>query len=452
MTQGESLTTSPVPAGSWRGRLFRGLSWALAGAVVSRAFALLASIVVARLVGRESFGELGVIMSTVGMFQVFAGFGLGTTATKYVAQYRETDPLRAARVARLARVGAVVTGVAMAAGLFLLAPWLAAETLKSPQLTGLLRVGAAWLFLMAVNDAQTGLLAGFEAFGAIARANAAAGMLSFPLTVACAWQWGVTGAVWALVGTAAVTALLYRAALTREYARTGFLRRPEGWTREWPALLAFSVPAALAGALVAPANWLGVAMVVNHPGGYAEMGLFNAANQWRTAILFLPGALGFAALPLLTQLYAQDDRRRFARMLGANLGINGGVALMGAGAVVLFGGWIMRSYGSDFAGGRLVLALLAGSAVLMAVGSVVGSAITSSGRMWYGFAFNALWAVALVGGAWVLVPTRGAAGLALATLVAYGLHLLWQGGYLLTSVVPAGRRASAVRGEGAPTA
>ena len=99
-----------------------------------------------------------------------------------------------------------------------------------------------------------------------------------------------------------------------------------------------------------------------------------------------------------------------------------------------------------------MLALLAASAVLMAIGSVVGSAITSSGRMWYGFAFNALWAAALIGGAWVLVPSRGATGLALATLVAYGLHLVWQGGFLLTSVLPAGRRAAADRkgGSAAP--
>ena len=404
------------------------------------------------MVGRAAFGELGVIMSTVGMFQVFAGFGLGTTATKYVAQYRSSDPERAARVARLARVGAVSAGAAMAVGLFVLAPWLALQTLHSPHLTGLLRIGAVWLFLMAVNDAQTGLLAGFEAFGAIARANAAAGILSFPLTVVCAWQWGVAGAVWALAGAAAVSAALYRSALAREYVKAALPRRPPGWAREWRSVVAFSVPALLAGALVAPANWVCVAMVVNQAGGYAEMGTFNAANQWRTAILFLPGALGFAALPLLTQLHAQDDRRRFVRMLGANLGINGGIALLAAVGVVVMGGWIMRSYGSEFAGGRTVLALLAASAVLMAIGSVVGSAITSSGRMWYGFAFNALWAAALIGGAWVLVPSRGATGLALATLVAYGLHLVWQGGFLLTSVLPAGRRAAADRkgGSAAP--
>jgi len=37
------------------------------------------------LLGTVGFGELGVIQSTVGMFGVFAGLGLGMTATKYVA-------------------------------------------------------------------------------------------------------------------------------------------------------------------------------------------------------------------------------------------------------------------------------------------------------------------------------------------------------------------------------
>jgi hypothetical protein len=39
-------------------------------------------------------------------------------------------------------------------------------------------------------------------------------------------------------------------------------------------------------------------MVVNQPGGYAEMGVFSAARQWRTAIGFIPGVLAQFALPL----------------------------------------------------------------------------------------------------------------------------------------------------------
>src|ERR1035437_5586151 len=73
-------------------RLAHGVFWSFSGTVVARALGLIASIIVARLLGRGAYGELGIIQSTVGMFGLFAGFGMGITATKFVAEYRKTDP------------------------------------------------------------------------------------------------------------------------------------------------------------------------------------------------------------------------------------------------------------------------------------------------------------------------------------------------------------------------
>ena len=66
-------------------RLARGAFWSIAGAVASRAIGLCASILVARLLGKERFGELGIVQGTIEMFGTFAGFSMGFTATKHVA-------------------------------------------------------------------------------------------------------------------------------------------------------------------------------------------------------------------------------------------------------------------------------------------------------------------------------------------------------------------------------
>jgi hypothetical protein len=55
-------------------RLARGAFWSLAGTFISRGLSLIASIIVARMLGKVGFGELGIIQSTMGMFGVFAGF------------------------------------------------------------------------------------------------------------------------------------------------------------------------------------------------------------------------------------------------------------------------------------------------------------------------------------------------------------------------------------------
>ena len=92
-------------------RLARGVFWSMAGAVISRGLMLAASVLVARMLGKMGFGELGMIRSTVGMFGIFAGFGLGLTATKHVAEFRSSDPERAGRIISLSWLVAMVTKV-----------------------------------------------------------------------------------------------------------------------------------------------------------------------------------------------------------------------------------------------------------------------------------------------------------------------------------------------------
>ena len=72
-------------------RLARGVFWSMAGAVISRGLMLAAWVLVARMLGKTGYGELGMIQSTVGMFGVFAGFGLGLSATKHVAEFRRCE-------------------------------------------------------------------------------------------------------------------------------------------------------------------------------------------------------------------------------------------------------------------------------------------------------------------------------------------------------------------------
>src|SRR5437764_513589 len=59
------------PAGSLRARFARGAFWSLIGAAVSQGLGMFAEVVVARRLGKTTFGELGMIESTVGLFGVF---------------------------------------------------------------------------------------------------------------------------------------------------------------------------------------------------------------------------------------------------------------------------------------------------------------------------------------------------------------------------------------------
>jgi O-antigen/teichoic acid export membrane protein len=407
-------------------RLAHGAFWSMTGAGASQAMMLLTSIAVARILGKQQFGEFGIINNTIGMFTVFAGFGLGMTATKYVAEFRVRDPERTGRIIALSSLVAMGTGGLFATVLLLIAPWLAAKMLSAPQLAGLLRLSAAFLFFSALGGAQTGALAGFEAFRIIARINAVTGALSLPMLVGGVYYFGLSGAVIGLVITTAVNCIMNTLALRNEMRRAGIPLGYAGCGSEKQVLIGFSMPAVLAGVLVNPVNWLCAAILVNQPSGYGEMGIYSAANSWQKAILFLPGCLNAIALPMLSDYFGAEKLGQYRKALWYNIIINGGTALAAASVITLASPYIMRSYGHGFVEGKSVLIVLSFATVLMAVNSVAGSAIASTGRAWLGFMFNMFWGVALISLAHFLIPLYGAMGLALAVLMSYILHSCWQ--------------------------
>jgi O-antigen/teichoic acid export membrane protein len=380
------------------------------------------------MLGKVGFGEFGIIQSTVGMFGVFAGFGLGLTATKHVAEFRVQDPERAGRFMALSELVAVGSGGIMAVALVVCAPWLAEHTLAAPHLKGPLQVSAALLFLSALNGAQTGALSGFEAFKTTARVNVLAGLASFPLMVGGVLLAGLRGAVWGLVASMGVNWILNHFALRVEARKARVPFTLKGCAREGNVLLSFSLPAVLSGAMVGPVGWACSAMLVNRPNGYAEMGVFNAANQAYNAMLFLPGILGQVVLPILSERLGDKDRHRSGRLLTFSIKLNGAVVLplMLVGCAI--SPFIMRLYGATFTSAwpTLIVALL--TAGLLAVQLPVGQVIAASGKMWTGFIMNMGWGLAFMLITYVLIG-RGAFGLSLARACAYLLHTTWTFGF-----------------------
>lgn len=376
------------------------------------------------MLGKSGFGELGIIQSTVGMFGTFAGFGLGITATKYVAEFKSKDPIRAGRIIGLSSLVSWITGCLMAVTMLIIGPTLATNTLAAPHLGRPLCIGSLLLLLGAVNGAQNGVLSGFEAFKSVARINLIAGFAAFPLTVAGAWSGGVEGALWGFIGSLAINCILNFFALRVEAVSAKVPLTYIGSSSELGILWRFSLPAFGGSLFVGPVYWSCNAMLVNGPGGYSQMGFFNAANQWFNALLFLPSVLSQAALPVLAECLGQNDHTRSRKVLGFYLKLNAAVIA----PIVLFGSlaspWIMGIYGPDFQSAWPTLVVCLITAGLLAVQTPVGQIIAASGRMWLGALLNIGWAACFIGLTWAFVHW-GALGLAWARLGAYLVHATW---------------------------
>jgi O-antigen/teichoic acid export membrane protein len=405
-------------------RLLRGAFWSVAGVVISRGLTLLASMLVARVLGVTRFGELGIIQATTGLFQTFAGFALGVTATKYVAENRFHDPERTGRVIGLGISVSIVTGLCAMALLYVCAPWLSIHALADGRLEPLLRISSVILILSAVNGAQTGALSGFESFRAIAIVNLVSGLISFPVLLSGVLLHGLKGCVWSLAITTALNGILSQIALRSEMKRAGVpLRMRSAWN-EIIILFKFTLPALIGGVVVLPVTWLCNVLLVKRGGGYAEMGLLNAANLWFTAVVFLPGMIGQVLLPIFSERIAQDTGDSTARLMRASIEVNVMVTVPFVLVASAASPLIMRFYGQGYEQGWRTLVAVLCTAGFIAVQTPVSQVIAASGKMWMGLIMNVGWAIVCLGTTIVTVKW-GAFGVSAARLLAYGIHTGW---------------------------
>jgi O-antigen/teichoic acid export membrane protein len=405
-------------------RLAHGAFWSLFGQVTARTLGLLSSIFVARLLGKNGFGELGIVQSTANMFQVLAGTAIGLTATKHVAEFRNSDPSRAGRIIALSNVTSVIVGAVLALALIISSPWLAQHTLAAPQLAPLLRIGALLLFFGAFSGAQGGALSGFECFKENAQITLWSGLIGFPIMIAAVYFWGLRGAVWSLVLSMALTCAMNVFVLRSVMNRYQVPLSLRTSASELPVLWKFGLPTVLGGLVSAPAYWACNAMLVNRQGGYAEMGILNAANQWWAAVLFLPGMLAQVVLPVMTERLSGHGHAQARRLLWASVAAN----LVIVTPVIILGSVlsrdIMASYGSQFAGASLTLVVLLVAAGVQALQTPVLNLLTAKGRMWTVLLLLLSWAVLLLALNTILVKW-GAFGVASARMVSYFVSSFW---------------------------
>jgi O-antigen/teichoic acid export membrane protein len=396
--------------------------WNGLAAMCAQGLPLLGMLIAARILGREPFGQLGIVYQTIMTLQVFAVLGLGMTATTFIARWLPGEPDRVPRIMALCYGFTALTGGLFALGFVVGADSIAVDVLAAPALAEQLRLGGVLAFLAALTAVQSGMLLGFKAFRDMALVNFLGGVASATLLATGAHVAGVGGALYGLGIALGLQALLNYLLNRRAMARHGLRMRWSLPRAELPLLWRFSLPSVLTMALWSLGSWIASALLVRQPGGLAEMGLLAAANQWFSALMFVPGVLTQVLLPTYSERLAGDRPTEAGNLaLRSALIITLCIAPV-AGLLVALSSWIAALYGPEFATGGAVFAVTFLAAATTAPYGALTNYLVARQRMWMRLGINLLWATALVGGAAVLVQ-RGALGVAVAMLIAHVIRV-----------------------------
>lgn len=405
-------------------RLGRGFSWGALGSIASRLITLVAMIAVARILGPEPFGALGLIQSTLGVAGLMAGAGLGAAVARFVAHHARTDPARAGRMIGLVTIVSTATVCVTAVGLIVLSGPIASGVFSEPGLRSGLVVGALLMATQAFRGIQEGVFVALEQFRLLAAINILEGCLALLGMVWLASVLGLVGAVLGLAVSSLAALVLGRILLFRELRTLGIQIRYVLVRDDLAAVFNFSVPMFLANALATPILWVAITYLARSENGLFDLGIYQAAYQWHGPLIFLPMILMTVSVPALVQVWEAGARERFRKLVFSIFGVMLAISVPPAVIGAIFSPWLMGLYGGDFHHGWLTLVLLLVAAPLHGISKVAFGVLSAMNRPWWVLGANALWGLVMLVLAIPLINKFGGLGLATAFLLAHAVLCL----------------------------
>lgn len=390
------------------------LAFVLRAAGAALAFAL--NVMIGRLLGAEGAGLYFMSLSVVMVCAVVAKRGLDNALLRFIAEgAAERDWGKVKGVFALG----MGLGLSASLGLSLLvlvtAPWIASGIFNEPGLTAPLR----WMsFGVAGFSIMTLLAESLKGLKRIRDSMVVSGMI-YPLVALVligplVSLMGPSGAVLGYtLGTGAAAAigwLLWRRAIASQITEAV----PFDRNRLWISSRSLWVMTVINRAVLpwAPLFLLGIW------GTADDAGIFGAATRVAMLITFFLTAVNTVIAPKFAELYTKGDietigrlARRFAFMLT--------LATSPLFVLLIFAGdWVMAMFGPEFTRGGTALAMLAvGQAVNTMTGSV-GYLLMMTGHERDARNGSILAALLMVAVAFLLIPTSGLIGAALASAVA----------------------------------
>ncbi|WP_192349204.1 oligosaccharide flippase family protein [Algoriphagus sp. Y33] len=404
-------------------RILRGSFWNAILNFFSKGVSFVGTVIIIRLIGKEAYGEFGMLNTTIAMFGMFTTFSISQTATKHIAEFRDLDKPRAGRIIGLSFLFSGTLGFLIFIVVQLTAGLLAENSLEAPHLEGSLRLMATGMLFGSMNGAQYGVINGLEAFKENSFLGIALGICLTLVKIALTYWFGFFGAVLGMTVEPLITYLatfyLVRKLLTRSRLKIMF----SGALKEYKILFNYSLPSLLSGLLIFPTNWYTMSLLATRGGGYDELADFNVANQWFSVLIFITYILVSSFLPIFSDLWAKKQYHQVNRIVKSAsltiLAIFIPICLI----FLFFGENIARIYGPEYAGIGFLIFVSVFTLIPQSLCVVLNNVLVACGRLWTSLLIFGAWSICFVGLTFVLL-SFSSMGLVLARLIAFIVYLL----------------------------
>lgn len=381
--------------------LYKSSFWAVFGNGIGNFLMLLSGIFIARTVGKDLYGEYGMVKTTMYTMATFSTLAFGNTTTKFIADYLQKDLPSVKSIVRSAVWVVLLFSICMCGILFLFSERIAIFV-EEPQLARAFKFLGVIIVFRALNTLGAGILGGFKDFRQVGINNIISGVIMISLSVPLTKAFSLTGAYIALISSQVTLCFLNLFFVFRHqngivsYSTVNYAK----------VLFVFSLPFAINELVYTITSW-GSNMVITKLSSLGELGMYTACSQWNSIIMFMPGLLGNVILSYLSSS-ASGDCQAHHNLIKKMLFVNFISTLIPLVIVALFANYIEAYYGSSFVGMKSVLRLCIVGTLFTCLSRVFDSNLMSSGKRWTAFAIcNTFYITSLIASAVLLYKTDG---------------------------------------------
>lgn len=404
-------------------RLASGSFWNAILNLFSKGVSFIGTIIIIRLIGREAFGEFGLLNTTISMFGMFTAFSISQTATKYIAQYRNSDKEKAGRIIGLSFLFSGGIGVLVFLAVVIFAGPLSVASLNAPHLKGSLQIMAFGILFGSLNGVQNGIIYGLEAFKTNTFLGIFLGILLTGVKVLLTYYYGFFGAVLGMTVEPLLTYVITFKIVRGLMLKEGLSVKFKGALDEASILFSYSLPTILSGLLLIPTQWFVMTLLAKEDDGFFELAGYNASLQWFNVLIFIPYILMAAFLPVFSDLIQQGKLAQVDRVVKNTAVIILLIFIPLTMVFFIFGDQIALIYGGEFSGIGFLLTLSVLAMIPQSLLLIFSNLAAAMNHLWFSFAAQLSWSLILILlSYWWL--HHGAEGLLNARLAAFIIHLL----------------------------
>ncbi len=402
--------------------------WAIFGNVIGKALSLLSVVIIARILGKDLYGEYGFLINTMISIAIFSTFGLGYTSTKYIAENIKNNPGLLYTIIGITQKTTFTVSVITTSIIFLFSDFFAIHVFENPSSVKLIQFSSFYIIFNSIVRTQIGILSGFRDFKGIAINNSIIGVLAV-LTTFLAYYYGLKGALLGALLIQIINFILNRILIKKNLKiYQNVLNDKSNFM--FKTILAFSFPVALQEALYSSITWLYGLLLVKFS-NYGEVGLNAAAVYWSALILFIPGILRNVVLSHMSS--SLNDNSQHNRVLRVILIFNLSITFTLSIAVYLFSDIITSFYGDNFIGLRNVLNISVFTTIFASLSNVYAQAYMSKSKNWLMLMFRIIRDGATLVIAYILITNEnglnGALSLAQSSFISNIFFLILMAGF-----------------------